>query len=162
MGFRISFNPLETEKEVRELLEFMVPLDLGYKGWNDWLGKVEAELFSGQKRAILGFSEQGLSRQLVSYLIWQGHKTMKSFAEFKSARVHPEFRGRLILPFSLRQAEHEAAQAGYQYAILDARADNTKVLSTLVKSGFEINFSTNLYEPDKRDIVLVKDLRRTE
>jgi ribosomal protein S18 acetylase RimI-like enzyme len=160
MTFNFSFHSLEDAREIRTLLDWMLPYDLGYANWNDWLGRIEGELFLGYKQACLAHVVEHGDRRLIGYLIHQQKKGKGNelFEEMKSARVDREFQERHVMSFMLKQAEVEARKAGRQFAILDVREEKKGVINLLLRHGYKIISAQNLYQPDKRDLVMVKDL----
>ena len=86
MGLHYEFRSLDNEQDAKNMISWMRLRPLDYKHFNDWVDRVEHEIFSGYKQAILGFCMENRQPQLVSYLLFQKHKQLP-FMEFKSLRV---------------------------------------------------------------------------
>ena len=59
MPFDFTFRTLDSERNLRRLIDFMSRQDLGYVGYPDWLQRTEHELDIGFKQAIVAFGENG-------------------------------------------------------------------------------------------------------
>ena len=156
MAFKFTFSSMDTEAEAKMLLSWMRPYDLGYKGWNEWLDRIEQQVLDGRKRAVLAFSEEAGERDLAAYVLYQQHKQIPNLIELKSIRTHPKVQKRYFMSFMLKQVEVEAKKEGYAGLIGDLRENRGDVLAIMLRNNFRTLDSQNLYEPDKRDIIVAK------
>ena len=158
MSFHFTFRTLDSTKDLKQLVDFLIKQDLGYKKYEDWVQHTESEIDIGYKTAILAFSDS----QLVGDLIYQTHKELYRVRELKNMRIHPEFRRRDFAHFMLRQAESENPEE-YDAIICDLRADQTPTVNLLLFSGYISIATVNLYDTEKKDVVMIKTLdQRTE
>lgn len=146
---RICVANAESRRELNSALDFLAAQPLGYPRYQDWVGRCEAELVSGYKRAILATYDGKLAGDLV----WQPHKALQGFAEWKNIRIHPDMRRRDFGRFLLRQAEAECGMLG---AICDVRQDNHETIKFLLACGYVMVKSVSLYDSEQLDIVLTK------
>ncbi len=145
----IRFVSADSRKEIQTTVGFLAKQSLGYPRYNDWVGRAEAELHAGYKRAILAFSEDCL----VGNLIWQPHKTIQGAVEWKNLRVHPTVKRRLFGRFIIRQAEEIC---GLTVAICDVRTDQKDTIRFLLACGYTVAAILPLYDSEKPDAVMVK------
>ncbi len=148
----IRFVSADSRKEIQTTVGFLAKQSLGYPRYNDWVGRAEAELHTGYKRAILAFSEDCL----VGNLVWQPHKTIQGAVEWKNLRVHPAVKRRLFGRFIIRQAEEIC---GFPAAICDVRTDQQDTIRFLLICGYTTAATLPLYDSEKPDTVMVKWLR---
>ena len=158
MGFHYEFRSLESERDAKNMISWMRQRPLDYKNFNDWVDKIEHEIFSGYKQAILGFCRENNQPQLVSYLLFQQHKQLP-FLEFKSLRVDEKVQDQYFGSFSLRQGEVEAKKRKLNGIICDVRENRANVIGMLLRNGFSPIATTSLYESAKKDIIMLKDFR---
>jgi GNAT superfamily N-acetyltransferase len=148
-------GPIASTTEMKRLTDFLAVQDLGYPAYHAWVQRTEAELVSGWKTAVCAYSEG----RLVGNIVWQPHKELPGTREIKNLRVDPLVRDRGFARFMLRQAETEQAE-GIDLLIGDVREGQEMLMGTLLQTGYTPIATVNLYEPDKRDVVMVKPLRR--
>jgi len=149
----IRFVSADSRKEIQAAVGFLAKQSLGYPRYNEWVGRAEAELHVGYKRAILAFSEDCL----VGNLIWQPHKTIQGAVEWKNLRVHPAVKRRLFGRFIIRQAEEIC---GFAAAICDVRTDQKDTICFLLTCGYTVAAATlPLYDSEKPDTIMVKWLQ---
>ena len=153
MTFSFEFRTIETRRDLSRLLTFIRGQDLHYPGYQDWVDKTEAEIEMGWKTGGIALS----NNHLVGDLIWQPHKELRAVREIKNMRVHPSVRGRYFARFLMKQAEVEGED--YQELMIDLREDHPEkrpLMNMLVSMGYEKLCAVNLYDPNVRDIVMVK------
>ncbi len=148
---RLTISFLEIEKEKRELIAFLHRHNPGYPGYHDWVDRTSPEFDSGYKGAVLTH----FHNELVAAVVYQPDKLISNFIEIKSARVHPEMRGRDVVPFSLKQLEVKVRDQ-YVGFVGDVRAENRQTLSYTSQWGFVPIMSIPLYGDGKNDVKVVK------
>ena len=151
MPINFTFRSVEGRRETTQLIDFLSKQSLGYPNYDEWVQRAEYEVLEGQKKAILAKS----NGHIVGDIIWQQHKTLPGTRELKNLRVHPEFRNRYFASFLLRQAEVEELGT-YDKLRVDAREDQEEMIRLMLKNGYFIEGTENLYEPGKREIILSK------
>lgn len=151
MAFNFHFCSIEESGDIGKLVDFLQTQDLGYPHYDHWVQRTEAELQSGYKQAVLGFS----NGHLIGDIVFQPHKQLPRVREIKNIRVHPAVRGRYVAAFMLRQAEVEAKQE-YDALLVDARTDQQDIIRLLRGMGFVPIAETPLYDPSVPDIILIK------
>jgi hypothetical protein len=156
-AFDFNFTSLQDMKQLRELVDFIHLQDLGYPGYHDWVARAESELLSGYKGAIIAYSEG----RVVGNLIFQPHKALSTLLEIKNLRVHQKLRGRDFARFMLRQLEVEA-DGKYDAIIGDIRHEQKQIAAFANSCGFTPIATIPLYGDGKRDVVIVKFLRKKE
>jgi len=152
MSFNFNFTTLQDERQLRTLIDFVAKQDLGYPNYPRWVEKAEHDLKTGQKSAILAFSDGAL----VADLIYQQHRTIPQVLEIKNLRVHPELRERYFARFMLKQLEREAR--GYTTLLTDARESQTDVLSFFLASNFSPVAILPIYSPESNEVIIAKPL----
>ncbi len=153
MPFNFNFHSIESMSDVRAAIDFLHKQDLGYPNYGDWVQRAESELSLGYKQGIIATS----GSRVVGDVVWQPHKQLSRVREIKNIRVHPDIRGRRFAHFMLRQAEVEQA-GNYDLLMCDAREDQTEIIDLMTFLGYTSLFSQNLYDPNKKDVVMVKCL----
>ena len=150
--FHFHFKGLEDKTELSNLINFLILQDLGYPNYEDWVQRVEYELDKGYKSVILAFS----GRQLVGDLIYQPHKEISCFLEYKNLRVDPRIRDRKFAEFMLRQVEAEN-QNKYDVIICDAPYHHPAI-RFMELQGYQIFNTIPLYNKNNPDVVMLKFL----
>ena len=148
---KIAVSSADSIKEIRLTVDFLAGQPLNYPKYQEWVGRAEAELFKGHKRAILAF----LDGHLVADLVWQPHKQVSQLLEIKNLRVHANVRQREFGRFLLKQVE---TMPGYAGIICDVQAEETGIRDFMVRCGYNIAATVPLYDSEKADLVLVKPL----
>jgi GNAT superfamily N-acetyltransferase len=155
--FNYSFSPLQSKRELDLFMTFEQERPLGYKGFKDWLGRAEAEVISGYKQVILAF----YYRDLIGVIVDQPDKKNPFLREVKNMRVADNHQGRFIGSFLLRQVEVEARkQRRYLGMTVDVREDRPELVQLLMLNGFVPRRTISLYESDKKDVIMLKDLSK--
>lgn len=154
MSFNFAFRTAETRKDLLRLLDFLREQDLNYPNYQDWVGRTETEIESGWKTGILAVS----NGFVLGDVIWQPHKELNRIREIKNMRVHPSVRERYFARFLMKQAEAEN-RGDYDVLMCDLREDHPEkktLMNMLVSMGYAELYAVNLYDPDVRDIVMIK------
>ena len=153
MSFSFEFRTVETRKDLARLLTFVRKQDLHYPEYQDWVDRTETEVEMGWKTGVIALS----NGHVVGDIIWQPHKEIIFVREIKNLRIHPSVRERYFAKFLIKQAETESRD--YHALMLDLREDHPEkrpLMNMLVSMGYEKLYSVNLYDPNIRDIVMVK------
>ncbi len=151
--FRFVFTGLESSKQMRDLIDFLVLQNLGYPRYNEWVERTEAELTCGYKKAVLALSEG----QIVGNVVYQPHKQLSGLLEIKNLRVDAGYRMRHFGAFMLRQVEAE--NTGFIGAIGDIRPGQEHTLRFMESCGYKTIASIDLYDGQK-EMVIAKGFRR--
>lgn len=156
MGFDFSFRQIDTRKDLKILVDFLMKQALGYPNYENWVQRSEYELDIGYKHAILAFS----NGHLVGNLVYQPHKELPRIIEYKNLRVHPEVRNRSFARFMLKQPEAE--YRGQCDAVLaDTRTDLPEMIAILRSEGYVPLVRSPLYDPNVEDLTMIKCLNKT-
>lgn len=147
-----NFRDIDSRKDLKELIDFLIKQNLGYPNYEDWVQRTESELDLGYKAAIVAFSDG----KLVGDLIHQSHKTISGYREVKNLRIHPELRRRDVAHFMLRQAEFESSR-DHKFMICDVPTDQKSTIRFLRFCGYMPIKETPLYS-DRPDLVMIKAL----
>ena len=153
MSFNFAFRTVETRKDLLRLLDFLRIQDLNYPNYQDWVSRTEAELDKGWKTGVIALD----CNRVLGDVIWQPHKQLPRVREIKNMRVHPSVRERYFARFLMKQAEVE--ERDYHELVLDLREDHLEkrpLMNMLVSMGYVKLCAVNLYDPNVRDIVMVK------
>jgi GNAT superfamily N-acetyltransferase len=139
---------------VRDTIDFIATLKLDYPKYDEWVQRVEAELFSGYKSAALAYSE-GI---LVGDVIWQPHKQITRMREIKNLRILPLARRRGLARFLLKQVECDCS-VDFDILVSDIREGQDETLSFFRDAGYSVVGRSNLYESERQEIVVAKRLK---
>jgi len=113
-----------------------------YPDFLDWADKSYKELHKESKRALIAIS----SGNIVGVSIYQKHKTYSDALEIKNLTVRPEFRGRYLASFLLRNTEIEGSKEFKSKIILcDAKSVNYAIKLFLLKHRYKIAGREDLY-----------------
>ncbi|MBS3140799.1 GNAT family N-acetyltransferase [Candidatus Woesearchaeota archaeon] len=157
MGFSFNFREVGSERDVREVIDFLASQPLGYPNYPDWVQRTEAELFSGYKQAVLAYNEG----TLVGDIVHQPHKYIPRVREIKNIRVHPDLRERGFARFMLRQVEVDARD-GNEAVVVDTRKSNDEMIEFLKRCGYFHLITVSLYDSTEEDITFIRPLTRRE
>jgi len=152
MSFYFSFEDIDGTRTISRAVNFLARQPLSYPNYVDWTGKTEAELLTGIKKGVIAYNNEILAGDIIC----QPHKDLSgalNVLELKNIRIHPEVRGRRFASFMLRQAEIEFP---HDLVLADARKGQIDMISFLLSEGYKLIASSNLYEPDVSDVVMVK------
>lgn len=148
MGFDFHFRQGDPA-DIAPVIGFLAKQDLGYKGYQRWVAKSEAELHSGRKQVVSAHS--GL--HVVGNVVYQEHPDLTGAIEIRNIRVHPEVRDRHFARFMMRQVE---AEHPGQPLLVDAREYQHDMHAFLLSCGYVPFTSISLYDSGIKDIVFVK------
>ena len=93
-----NFRLIDCEKDIDNLIKFILEQPLNYKGYDDWIQKIIEEFHCSYKQSVLAFSDE----VLVGNLIYQNHKEFPRIKELKNLRVEPRVQGRYFSQFMIR------------------------------------------------------------
>lgn len=128
-----------------------------YPDYPLWLDKVEAELDTQAKRAMLAYS----GTEPVGVVLYQRHKEQSDTVEIKNISVSPDVRGRYFGSFLLRNVEAEALGSDFPTCskmVVDTKLSNFDMINFLLKHRYRPTLITDLYRlGGGEDIVLTKD-----
>ena len=157
MSFDFTFRTPDSTRDLKQLVDFLIKQNLGYPRYEDWVQRTEYEMDIGYKTPIMALS----GGKLVGDLIYQPHKQIPRVREIKNLRVHPGFRGRSFAHFMLRQAEVENLDQ-YDALIVDARADQSEVITLFMHNGYVPLGRRALYDVNTMDVVMIKVLTKKD
>ena len=150
-----NFRLADTEKEIKQVVDFFSKNPWNYKNYDKWVQKAEAELYLGIKQGILALNYNSLIGNLIS----QPHKTISGFCEMKNGRILNKFNRGFVFSFMIRQTEIKAREEGNLAVICDARSNNIPVCNLLRSNGYLEAARADLYNEGYEDIVFIKDLK---
>jgi ribosomal protein S18 acetylase RimI-like enzyme len=130
-----------------------------YPDHEQWLNKVDQELKSRIKRALVAFD----GRRIIGATIYQKHKQIEHTLEMKNLTVRPEKRGRFIASFLLRNTEIEGVhEFGARRITFDAKKRNAGIRHFAQGiHRYEISEERDIYGLGAgRDVVFVKELTK--
>ena len=158
MGFDFSFRTVEARSDLLKLLDFIRSQDLKYPNYQDWVSRAESDIETGWKTGVIATN----GSMILGDIIWQPHKELPRVREIKNMRVHPSVRSRYFARFLMKQAEAEKRE-DYDELMLDLREDHPEkkpLIYMLTSMGYRELAAVCLYNPNVRDIVMIKDARR--
>lgn len=163
-GMRVTFTSEETWKRADEVADYLrgprlwVPRP-HYPDFDRWLEKAWRQLKAEEKRALLALVDGAVAAAVV----YQRHADDPSILEVKNVSVRPDWRGRLVASFLLRNAEVEGSRDfGSREAVVDAKAENVAVRSYLLRNGYRPAEVLDLYGLGAGpDVLYRKNLRQT-
>ena len=156
MSFDFTFRTVETREDLSRLLEFIRSQNLNYPRYQDWVSRTESEIEGAYKTGVLAIS----NGFVVGDLIWQPHKELPKVREIKNLRIHPLVGRRYFASFLLRQAENEPG--AFHELMVDFREDHPEMSlleRMFILTGYDRICTVNLYDPNVRDIVMIKKVR---
>ena len=148
MPIDFAFRTID-ERNLDSATRFIASQNLGYPNYDAWIEKARSELSFGIKHGIAAYS----NGVFVGDVIFQRHKQIAGILEMKNIRIDERLWGRNFASFMLRQAESELPNAAI---IVDARANQTDMISFLTKQGYNPVVQIPLYDPNNQDVVMVK------
>lgn len=144
---RITLTSEETWRRADEVVDHLrgprlwVPRR-DYPDFDHWLNKVWVQLRAEEKRALLAL----VGGRVVAAVVYQRHRDDRTVLEVKNISVRPDWRGRLVASFLLRNAEVEGARDfGSRSAVVDAKAGNLGVRAYLLRNGYRPTEVRDLY-----------------
>jgi len=124
-----------------------------YPDYYYWLHKVENELGSQVKRAMLAYS----GGDPVGVVLYQRHKKQPDAVEIKNISVSPEVRHRYFGSFLLRNVEMEALGSDFPACsklIVDTKVGNEGMIGFLLRNKYIPNGVADLYGLGAGDDIL--------
>lgn len=140
-------------EEIRQLYEFIKRFPYDYPDYLTWVEECFRELQLGYKKAFV----YRVNNQIVGNLIFQQHKEDPKVLEMKNGRVEPRYRRKKIFTNLCNAIEKYARENGFKRIIADTHNDNTSIIQTLKKLGFEVETNEPLYS-ERLETILAKDL----
>ncbi len=131
-----------------ELIDYLRGPRLGmpkghYPDYDDWLGRVHAELHAQCKRAIVALD----GGDVVGAVVYQRHKAEPATLEVKNITVRPDMRGRYVASFLVRNLEVEGRVdfPGVTRVLCDAKRENRVIRQFLLQHRYTVAGVTDLY-----------------
>lgn len=128
------------ENRTDEVLDFLrgprlwIP-QTDYPDFDDWSLRVHQELKAQKKLAVVAL-ERG---SVVGSVIYQRHKQLGTALEIKNISVRPDYRGRHLASFLLRNAEVIGSAAlGTQVILADAKVRNRGIRMFLLGHHYRV------------------------
>lgn len=143
---------------LKKLKKFLLSQNLDYPSYNAWVEKCIDEIGLGYKTAFLAF----IKNKVVGDIVFQKDKTDSKRLEMKNLRIVPSHRGMKIASRLFYIAEKYAREEKYLRLIGDAPLGNSVIKLMTQKLGYKIDSAENLYSPDRKEIILIKDLKEGE
>lgn len=135
----------------------MVPSeDYGTKH-DEWLERTEPRLISGEAHAL--FATFG--RVAAGAVVFRPEPDNPTIFGIRNISIHPNFKGRRVASFALRNAELLMRDINPDVAeiIVDTKTTNLDMIAFLESQGYTPKEIVDLYGSDKLDVVLSKTLR---
>jgi len=136
-----------------------IPTEKNYPGYDTWLQKVEGQIISGTKRAMVAY----FGNKTVGAVVYQRHPEIPDTLEVRNISVSPDVGGRYVGSFMLRNSELEAAAhdfPGIERITVDTKQDNTGMTKFLLDHEYRLEEVRDLYGLDAGlDAVFVKTLQ---
>ena len=133
-----------------------IPTATDYPRHNEWLDKTESEIANGNKRAMLGCSDNNP----VGAIIYRRHETQDNVVEIRNISINHSVRGRLFGAFMLRQEEIDAMRndfVGVDTFSVDTKITNTDMIGFLESEGYTMTDIADLYQDGTgEDVILTK------
>ncbi|WKZ28694.1 MAG: GNAT family N-acetyltransferase [Patescibacteria group bacterium] len=131
-----------------ELVDYLRGPRLGmpkrhYPDYDDWLGRVHAELGKQQKRAIVALD----GGNVVGAVVYQRHKQQSDVLEIRNVTVRPDMRGRYVASFLVRNLEIEGLRdfPGVTRILCDAKRENREIRLFLLQHRYVVAGALDLY-----------------
>lgn len=135
-----------------------IPTTNDYPSHEEWLGKTEADIAAGRKRAMISYYDN----EAVAAIVYRRHETLNNVVEIRNISVVPEARGRLIGSFALVNTELEAVRhdfPGTDTLMVDTKISNAEMIGFLENHGYSVQEIADLYmQGTELDAVLAKSL----
>jgi ribosomal protein S18 acetylase RimI-like enzyme len=136
-----------------------IPTERDYPDYEEWLLKIEAQIATGKKRAMLAHHDG----KGVGAIVYGEHATEPKAINIKNISIAPNARGRYIGSFMLRNTEVEAVDtdfAGTENIFVDTKPANSEMLAFLGSHGYHPVGVTDLYGLGTGpDVILKKSVR---
>jgi ribosomal protein S18 acetylase RimI-like enzyme len=135
-----------------------VPTEADYPDHAAWLEKVEAQLGTNQKRAMVAYD----TTTPIGAVVYQRHLECPKILEIRNISVAPESHGRYMGSFLLRNTEIEGIGndfPGVDTVMVDTKVTNTGMITFLLHHGYKVEEVADLYGKETGlDVVLTKPI----
>ena len=130
--------------------------DYGSRQHAHWLEKTEAELISGDRSALLAT----FGRVAAGVIVLRPEPDHPEIIGIRNISINPDFTGRHVAAFALRNAEFLAREAHPEATeiTIDTKVTNHDMLSFLKSQHYSPREIVDLYQSGKPDVVLSKFL----
>lgn len=133
-----------------------IPTAIDYPRHDEWLDKTESEIANGNKRAMLGYSDNNP----VGTIVYRRHETQDNVVEIRNISINHSMRGRLFGAFMLRQVEIDAIRndfVGVDTFSVDTKLTNAGMIGFLEREGYSVTDIVDLYQDGTgEDAILTK------
>lgn len=121
-----------------------------------WLGKIEAELVSATRFALMATD----GRETAGVIVFRPEPNKPETIGIRNISIKPAHKGQLFGSFALRTTERIAStlQPAARQIIVDTKTTNRDMIGFLHSQGYADLETTDLYDSGKPDLVLAKDL----
>lgn len=135
-----------------------IPTEKDYPDHGTWLDKSEAQLQSGNKRAMAA----RLGSETVGAILYQRNPLSNASLEIRNISISPNIRNRYLGAFLLRNMEIEASRhdfPGVNEITVDTKETNHEMIAFLCSQGYSISKVVDLYgQGSGLDVVLTKSV----
>lgn len=144
---RILFTSDESWARADEIADYLLGPRLwvpegDYPDYVDWVERARIQLRQESKRAVLARS----GGAVVGVAVYQRLREDARVLEVKNLTVRPDFRGRHVAAFLVRNAEVEGARDfGCSSVQVDAKASNLGVRALLLGAGYRPGRPEDIY-----------------
>lgn len=162
MKSKFWFGYPDTDKEVRQLENFLLAYPMDYPNYAVWVRKVcIPEIMLGWKTAFIGLFRDVNEWRIIGDIIYQPGKEsdIATAMHIKNLRVEEGFRVEGVASFLLRQAHKSAIATGKRFVIGDLRENKRDVLSFMLQHKYKVLYNRELYD-NKLDTVVVRELKK--
>ncbi len=159
IDFRLTdtMNPKNAAQVVDHLRQprLWIPTEKDYPMHAAWVEKTEAELVSGSRHALLA----KFGRAVAGAIVFRPEPDEPTTVDIRNISINPDFRGRHVAAFTLRNAEFVAREhypETSQYTV-DTKLTNHEMLAFLESQGYTPVEIVDLYSSGTPDVVLSKN-----
>ncbi|MBN2421297.1 GNAT family N-acetyltransferase [Candidatus Woesearchaeota archaeon] len=146
--FPLTITPVQDERDLRKLREFMLTQPQFYPGYRDWVdGKCVPRIASGQYKNLVIFSKDIVVGGSVYRFLDENNVEIKNF------RIDSHYRNRDLGHFAMRQVEQESKG---KIINLDVSIDNHSGVEFFIRNGFHIFGKKQLYKPGQDEYLMKK------
>jgi ribosomal protein S18 acetylase RimI-like enzyme len=146
--FPLTITPIQDEKDLTKLLNFMLKQPQYYPKHEDWIfGKFKTRAENGRYKAILAISDKEVIGA-VSYA-----NIDKENTEIKNFRIDSNYQNRDLGHFLLKQVEHQTNKSNIH---LDVSVPNFQGVKFFIHNGFKIQKTEYLYCPTQLEYIMTK------
>ena len=160
----IHFSNDHDKRQVGDVMSVLarprlwIPTNNDYPRHSAWLEKSEAEITTGQRRAMLGY----VGKIPVGAIVYRQHAQREKTVEIRNISIDPSVHRQLFGSFMLRQVETDASQNDYVGANMfsvDTKVTNTGMLDFLERQGYTVTDVIDIYNDGTgEDAILTKSL----